>query len=80
MLIAVKRIALNFGKAFCRSSIGKLLITMAGAALGGGWGLVLAGLAALLVPRMFPQAFASKPARLTPTRACRTAQASEISN
>lgn len=51
------RAALNVIKAFCRSSIGKLLITMLGAELFGAWGLVLFGLAALLVPRLFPRAF-----------------------
>lgn len=54
---------MNAFKAFCRSSIGKLLITVLGAALFGAWGLVLFGLAALIVPRMFPQAFASRPRR-----------------
>ena len=59
----MNRIAINAFKAFCRSSIGKLLITVLGAALFGAWGLVLFGLAALIVPRMFPQAFASRPRR-----------------
>lgn len=57
----MKRTALNFIKAFCRSSIGKLLIMALGAALFGAWGLVLFGLAALLAPRLFPRAFESRP-------------------
>lgn len=48
---------LHFIRRFCRSSLGKLLIAIAGAALFGPWGFVLFGLAAMLAPRLFPRAF-----------------------
>ncbi len=57
------RAALNVIKGFCRSSVGKLLIMIAGAAMFGPWGMVIFGLSALIMPRLFPRAFAPRHGR-----------------
>jgi hypothetical protein len=42
-------------KAFSRTSLGKIVIMFAGAALAGPWGAVVAGIAAMLAPKWGPR-------------------------